>query len=456
MASVPDLTASLRQLAALDGQPPAPVAGPRRWWDGPLDVEGLALGAVQATATALDALTGAAERYTVSSSAASAAFNSLAHLRVDGREPQSFGPMSGFRQTLDGWIRLHANYPHHAAALMAAVGASDPEGVVRALLSQAAVDAEHAIVAAGGVAAAVRTRREWLMSPMYQAARSGPWISFIPPPKSGEHRPSSWLPSTDPMTPLAHLKVLDLTRVIAGPTATRVLAALGADVLRIDPPSIPELPDAFIDSGFNKRSTVADFRDDRVVERVQALAASADVVVSGYRDGALQRFGLDPDSLMSRNHGTVVATLSAWGRGGPWDGRRGFDSLVQAACGIAAQYGTEAKNGWRPGALPVQALDHATGYGLAAAVLALLAERLVTGVGGAARLSLARTAEELYRLTPANCSVPAESMPEPEYHFLDSHYGRLRFVGPPLLVDGVQLAFTKPPVSYGSSALAWW
>ncbi|MFP3570164.1 CoA transferase, partial [Paraburkholderia sp. SIMBA_030] len=109
-------------------------------------------------------------------------------------------------------------------------------------------------------------------------------------------------------------------------------------VLRIDPPSIPELPDAFIDSGFNKRSTVADFRDDRVVERVQALAASADVVVSGYRDGALQRFGLDPDSLMSRNHGTVVATLSAWGRGGPWDGRRGFDSLVQAACGIAAQY----------------------------------------------------------------------------------------------------------------------
>jgi crotonobetainyl-CoA:carnitine CoA-transferase CaiB-like acyl-CoA transferase len=453
--SVPDLTASLRALDALGAQPAALWAGPRQWWHGPLDVEGLALGAVQAAATALNALTAAPGRYALAAGLTAASFDSLGHLRIGGKKPEGFASLSGFRRTSDGWIRLHANYPHHAARLMAALSAGTPPDVDHALLGMTSLEAEEAITAKNGVAAAVRRRGEWLATPMHAAASAGPWIRISRPSgQSGRDVPlPSWKPSADPLHPLAGLKVLDLTRVIAGPTATRLLGALGADVLRIDPPHLPELIDAFIDSGFDKRSAVADFRNPATLESLRGLLDSADVVVAGYRGGGLDRFGLGADAMLSARPSLVVVALSAWGDGGPWNGRRGFDSLVQAACGIADTYGSIAGNGWRPGALPVQALDHATGYGLAAAALALLAERLRSGHGGAASLSLARTAEELLRLPDVR--VPGGPLPGPDFRVLESPYGSLRFVGPPLLADGAPLEYAASPVRYGSSQLSW-
>ncbi|MEO8283855.1 MAG: CoA transferase [Pseudarthrobacter sp.] len=455
MESVPDLTASLRVLDALSARPAAQWEGPRTWWHGPLDVEGLALGAVQAAATALNALTATPGRYALAAGSTASSFDSLGHLRIAGKKAEGFGPLSGFRATSDGWIRVHANYPHHAARLMAALSAGTPPDVDQALLRMTSLEAEEAITAHNGVAAAVRRRGEWLATPMHAAASAGPWIRISRPPaqsRRGVPLPS-WKPSPDPQRPLAGLKVLDLTRVIAGPTATRLLGALGADVLRIDPPHLPELTDAFIDSGFDKRSAVADFGNPAVLETVRGLIDSADVVVTGYRAGGLDRFGLRAESLLSARPGLVVVTLSAWGDGGPWNGRRGFDSLVQAACGIAERYGHAAGNGWMPGALPVQALDHATGYGLAAAALALLAERLRSGNGGAARLSLARTAEELLRLPDVRTS--GRALPGPEFRVMESPYGSLRFVGPPILADGVPLEYAESPVRYGSSRLRW-
>jgi crotonobetainyl-CoA:carnitine CoA-transferase CaiB-like acyl-CoA transferase len=453
--TVPDLTAGLRVLDALRAQPGAPWEGPRQWWHGPLDVEGLALGAVQAAATALNALTAAPGRYALAAGPTAASFDSLGHLRIAGKKPEGFAPLSGFRPTSDGWIRLHANYPHHAARLMAALSAGTAPEADHALLRMTSLEAEEAITAHHGVAAAVRRRAEWLATPMHAAASAGPWIRISRPPGQPQRDVPLpvWKPSPDPLNPLAGLKVLDLTRVIAGPTATRLLGALGADVLRIDPPQLPELTDAFIDSGFDKRSAVADFRDPAALETLRGLVDSADVVVTGYRGGALDRFGLGPESMLSARPGLVVAALSAWGEGGPWNGRRGFDSLVQAASGIAERYGHGAGNGWVPGALPVQALDHATGYGLAAAALALLAERLRTGNGGVARLSLARTAEELLRLPAVRAS--GGTLPGPDLRGMESPYGSLRFVGPPILADGAPLEYAAGPVRYGSSRLSW-
>lgn len=456
MESIPDLTVPLRELAALRKEQPAVCIGSRRWWGGVLDVEGLALGSVQAAATALNALTGSPGRYSVDSGLTAASFDSLGHLRIEGRKPQGFAPSSGFRRTADGWIRLHANYPHHAARLMEALSATVPQDVDRTLLSMTSLEAEEAITVGKGAAAAVRTREEWMGTLLHSAASSGPWISFTRPAAPGEGpRPSSWTPSPDPFQPLAGLRVLDLTRVIAGPTATRLLGALGADVLRIDPPLLPELTDAFIDAGFDKRSAEADFDKTDHLAAVHDLVASADVVVIGYRDGSLESFGLGSDALFAARPDLVAVTLTAWGSGGPWRGRRGFDSLVQAACGIAVRYGEHHDDGWKPGALPVQALDHATGYGLAAAVLALLTERLRTGAGGSAKLSLARTAEELFALPSSPDVTPVSSLPKPEYHGAESPYGRLRFVGPPLVVDGTPLSYRQPPVLYGTSSLAW-
>ena len=454
--SVPDLTAGLREMEALRGEQRAACTGSRRWWGGGLDVEGLALGSVQAAATALNALTGHPGRYSIDSGLTAASFDSLGHLRVEGRKPQGFAPTSGFRRTADGWIRLHANYPHHAARLMEALSATVPQDVDRALLAMTSLEAETVIAAHKGVAAAVRSREEWVASPMHGAAISGPWISLSRSDiRSVGSDSTPWMPAENPFQPLDGLRVLDLTRVIAGPTATRLLGALGADVLRIDPPVLPELIDAFIDAGFDKRSAEADFRKNEDIATVHALVATADVVVTGYRDGGLDKFGLSQDALLATKPGLVVVTLTAWGSRGPWKGRRGFDSLVQAACGIAERYGRHHDDGWTPGALPVQALDHATGYGLAAAVLALLAERLMTGTGGAGKLSLARTAEELFALPSGHQGSPVSQLHEPEYLEADSPYGELRFVGPPLVVAGTPLTYREPPVRYGTSTLAW-
>ncbi|MDI2033841.1 CoA transferase [Paenarthrobacter nitroguajacolicus] len=456
MESVPDLTSSLRSVEALRAVGAAVPAGLRRWWGGALDVEGLALGSVVAAATALEALTGVAGAYTVSSGPVAASFDSLGHLRINGAKPQGFAPASGFRRTSDGWIRLHANYPHHAARLMEALGAKGPQEVDTALLSMSSLEAEDLINAAHGVAAAVRSRTDWLSSPMQRAIRDEPWIRFQSP--SAGHvsvATTPWKPAKDPNRPLTGLRLLDLTRVIAGPTATRLLGALGADVLRIDPPQLPELEEAFVDGGFDKRSAVADFGNAAELGVVRSLIATADAVVTGYRDGSLDRFGLGADALLAGKPDLVVATLSAWGSAGPWKHRRGFDSLVQAASGIAEAYGQEDDGGWKPGALPVQALDHATGYGVAAAVLALLAERLRTGAGGSATLSLARTAEELFRLPSPRGDGIAGLLTQPDYLETPSPFGPLRFVGPPLMVNGVQLTYRQPPVQYGTSALEW-
>lgn len=444
--------------------------GPRRWWAGLLDVEGLALGAVRATAAALDLYTGAPGRFTTTPALTAAAFDSSGHLRIAGRKLQGFAPLSGFRRTRDGWIRLHANYPHHEQRLLQALGARAPDDLDAALLSMAALDAEAVIQAHNGIAAAVRSRREWMASDMGRAAAEGPWITIS---STGGESGGAGLPGLDtpvpptaggdPVRPLTGIRVLDLTRVIAGPVATRLLAALGADVLRIDPPGLPELSDQFVDTCFDKRSAVADLNTPASQEGLRELLATADVVVTGYRRGALDRFGLGADQLIADRPDLVVVTLNSWGAAGPWRGLRGFDSIVQAASGIAHLYGRTGNNGtgdngtgdggWRPGALPVQALDHATGYGAAAAAILLLASRRRTGLGGAARLSLARTAEELFAL-PQNSQEPGP-LPEPDFRTMPSSYGGLRYVPSPLLVAGQHLDYRTPPPPYGSSGLDW-
>jgi crotonobetainyl-CoA:carnitine CoA-transferase CaiB-like acyl-CoA transferase len=238
--------------------------------------------------------------------------------------------------------------------------------------------------------------------------------------------------------PAAGLRVLDLTRVIAGPVAGRTLAALGAGVLRIDPPGLPELPEAHLDTGPGKRSAVLDLAD---AERREALLAGADVVLSGYRPGALERFGLD------RHPHVVHVSLSAWGATGPWAGRRGFDSLVQVATGIAAAC---AGPDGTPGVLPAQALDHGTGHLMAAAALRGLAARERGEPVRAARLSLARTAAEL--LAAPRREGPARA-PDPDRFRVS--FGDVELIGPPGALDGVPLAWAHGPRPLGGDPPAW-
>ncbi|MGC9544822.1 CoA transferase [Streptomyces sp. UG1] len=397
------------------------------------------------------------------------AFVSERHLLVDGRAPVTFAPLSRFWRTADGWVRTHANYPHHRARLLAALGVrkEDPEAVGAALAERSAYDVEEDVYAAGGLAVALRTPREWAAHeqavevarrPLVEHERHASARARALPPLDGS-----------PLLPAAGVRVLDLTRVIAGPVATRTLALLGADVLRVDAPQLPELPDQHTDTGFGKRSTRLDLRAGRhthadfgrrstrldlVAGRrdFEELLAAADVVVIGYRPGALDRFGLSARALAERCPGLVVAQLSAWGSYGPWGERRGFDSLVQAASGIAA---TEGSAG-HPGALPAQALDHGTGYLLAAAVLRALAERREQGYGRCARLALARTAQWLMNgVEPGPRGDLAYGAPDAWLAERDSGLGRLRYALSPVSFEGGPVDWARPPGVWGVDPARW-
>ncbi|KMS71871.1 CoA-transferase [Streptomyces viridochromogenes] len=403
---------------------------------------------------------------TLDDGAIATAFVSERHLLVDGRAPVVFAPLSRFWRTADGWVRTHANYPHHRAPLLAALGVAeeDPDAVGAAIAERSSLEVEEAVYAAGGLAVALRTPEEWAAHEQAAAVARRPLVEH----ERSDTTRARALPSLDgaPLLPAAGVRVLDLTRVIAGPVATRTLALLGADVLRVDAPQLPELADQHTDTGFGKRSTTLDLAADR--RAFEELLAAADVVVTGYRPGALERFGLSARALTERRPGLIVAELSAWGAYGPWSGRRGFDSLVQAATGIAALEGatTDGPAG-QPGALPAQALDHGTGYLLAAAVLRALTEQLEDGrgQGRCVRLSLARTAEWLmHGMRPGPKESPAYDAHEtadaydaPDTWLTErsSALGRLRYALPPVSFEGGPVDWARPPGVWGADPARW-
>ncbi|MGN9762664.1 CoA transferase [Streptomyces sp. SD31] len=378
------------------------------------------------------------------------AFVSERHLLVDGRAPVAFAPLSRFWRTADGWVRTHANYPHHRARLLTALGVTeeDPDAVGAALAERSSREVEESVYAAGGLAVALRTPEEWAVHEQAAAVARRPLVER----ERLDTARARALPPLDgaPLLPAAGVRVLDLTRVIAGPVATRTLALLGADVLRVDAPHLPELADQHADTGFGKRSATLDLVADR--RAFEELLAAADVVVIGYRPGALDRFGLSARELAERWPGLIVAQLSAWGSYGPWSGRRGFDSLVQAATGIAAIQGSTE----RPGALPAQALDHGTGYLLTAAVLRALTERAEQGDGRWVRLSLARTAAWLTnQIEPGPAGDVAYDGPDAWLTERDSALGRLRYALSPVSFAGGPVDWARPPGGWGADPARW-
>lgn len=239
-------------------------------------------------------------RVTVDDGAVATAFTGERHLLVDGRAPQTFAPLSRFWRTADGWVRTHANYPHHRARLLHALDVpEDPAAVGSALRDRPALEVEEAVYGAGGLAVALRTPAEWAAHDQAAALATRPLVERVRLDTSRARA----LPPPDgtPLLPAAGLRVLDLTRVLAGPVATRTLALLGADVLRLDAPHLPELPDQHADTGFGKRSATLDLSAGH--DRFEELLAAADVVVTGYRPGALDRFGLSPRRWPSAGRG---------------------------------------------------------------------------------------------------------------------------------------------------------
>jgi len=378
------------------------------------------------------------------------AVTSERHFIVDHEPaPAMFAPLSRFWRAGDGWVRTHGNFPWHRDALLAALGCEgDPPSVARAIAERPAFEVEASVMNAGGVAAAVRTLAEWQAHAQGRAVAEEPLVSHRALPH-GRPRPRE---AAD--LPARGVRVLDLTRVIAGPVCTRYLAALGADVLRIDPLHRPDVaPGATADTLLGKRSAFVDLSTTSGRATLDELLASADVVVCGYRTGALDQFGLNPDELAARHPGVVIVLLNAWGFTGPWSDRRGFDSVVQAPTGIGL---LQSSDGETPGALPCQLLDHGTGYLAAAGALDGLRRQAAEGGTHVRRVSLARTASWLTSGQLASTGTAASSMvdAEPWLQQLDEHDHTTAAVGPPGVIDGVPLRWSRAG-RYGADEAAW-
>lgn len=354
-------------------------------------------------------------------------------------------PITGNYVTANGWIRIHANVAaHRAAAQRVLDAAAERAAVARAASQWDANELEQAVIAAGGVAAQMRTLEQWYGQGQRADVLSRPVIDLT---VAGEG--TGTIHSN--AEALDGVRVLDLTRVIAGPVAGRFLASFGADVLRVDAPNLDDMLLFEIDTGFGKRRTALDLRthDDRSV--FESLVSRADVLLEAFRPGSLAGLGYDDEALNQLRPGLVTGHLSAYGGSGPWGSRRGFDSVVQVACGIAHACGFDAKTG--PAALPAQALDHASGYLLATGVVAALAHRERDGRARSAQVSLARTGEWLAALGTRR-DVAATAPRDRDADDLlawraDTAWGDVRYVRAPGRVGDREASWELPPAPRG-------
>jgi len=433
------------------------ATGPRAVLPSPFDVTGLATASVAAATLAAAEFhavgnDGRPPPVTVDSRQACAAFAAEGLFTPVGWErPDIWDPIAGNYRASDGWIRLHTNYAYHRAAVERLLGAADRESVAAAVAGWKAGELETAVVEAGGCAAVMHTREQWLAAPAGAATADAPLadVAVRPLPDRGPVPAAHGGP-----LPYSGVRVLDLTRVIAGPIGTRFLAAYGADVLRIDPPGFAEVPALLPETTAGKRTAALDLTAAADRDAFESLVAGADVLVSGLRADALARLGYDDAALAGLNPALIVASLDAYGWHGPWRDRRGFDSLVQMSSGIAAA-GAAATGADRPVPLPVQALDHACGYLMAAAVGRALTRRSTESAVSRIRLSLVGTAHLLWSL-PRPAGQPP--MPKPgDFPLTDARtaWGPARRVALPGAIAGLDPRWRIEAGPLGRHQPAW-
>ncbi len=386
--------------------------------------------------------------------AAGIEFRSERYLRLDGKVPAEYhDSLAGLYCCGDGrWVRLHTNLPHHCGGLLKLLGCEhDRVAVQRTLDGWEAEKLEDAAAAAGLVVTACRTFAEWDAHPQGRAVATLPLFSIE---QIGD-APAKPLPAAE--RPLSGIKVLDLTRIIAGPVCGRTLAAHGADVLLVTAPHLPSMRPLVIDTGRGKLSISIDLREPSGRETLAGLIRDADVFVQGYRPGAIAAFGFGPDELAKIRPGIIYVSLSAYGHAGPWAGRRGFDSLVQTASGFNAAE-AEAFGQSKPRELPAQELDHATGYLLAFAAMTALKRRAENGGSWHVRCSLAQTGHwlrSLGRIAGTQCLDPRSADVRDLLEETSSGFGRLTTVRHAALMSETPPRWARQSVPLGIHPPMW-
>jgi crotonobetainyl-CoA:carnitine CoA-transferase CaiB-like acyl-CoA transferase len=413
-----------------------------------------ALGAVGLAVSDLWRLrTGRGQDVSVDFLAAAASLRSARYLRIGGTTPPNpWDPLGGFYPVRGGrWVSIHCNFPNHRDAAMKVLG-TPPERAAAEDASRSwdGLALEDAIHAAGGCAGLARAAAEWAEHPHALAVAATPLVEIR---RIGDAPPEALPPG---LRPLAGVRVLDLTRVLAGPTCGRTLAEHGADVLKISAAHLPDSGPWEIDMGLGKLSAHVDLRSETGVETLRGLLREADVFSQSYRPGALAARGFAPEQAAALRPGIVYVSLSAWGPTGPWGARRGFDTIVQTVSGMAlVQSGAP-----RPALLPVSAIDHVSGYLLAYGAMTALARRAREGGSWLVRVSLARTGRWIVeRGVSANSMSAADDLPDEEIRRLtgevDTPFGRIRHLRPVLALSETPPFWARPPAPLGSHRPEW-
>lgn len=373
--------------------------------------------------------------------------------------PPAWDSIAGNYQAKDGWVRLHTNATLHKQAALSVLACKDDSGVVAKTVKNWLADAlADAVIEAGGCSTVMRTPEQWLAHPQGIAVAAEPLIHWDLHTLTNRDKNTATKQISKAVKlkrPLQGIKVLDLTRILAGPIATRFLAAYGADVLRIDPPGWDE-PSTSPEVTIGKRCAGLDLRVEKDRNTFETLLKQADLLVHGYRPGALAGLGYDATALQKINPRLVDVSLCAYGWTGPWAMRRGFDSVVQMSCGMS-DYGMVQSGAGQPVSLPVQALDHATGYLIAAAAIHALNRRDTTGEIYTARLSLARTASLLMSQVshPESSKFSSETNQDIDSLIEKTEWGEARRIRFPLEVAGMPAQWNYPAGSLQVSEATW-
>ena len=404
--------------------------------------------------------TGRRQEIAVDTRQATASLRSGKYMAMDGSAVDtSRHSLMGVYPAKNGrWSYLHCNFPNHRDAALGVLGVPEDQDAVReAVAKWDALELEEAIIAANGAGGMVRSMDEWAQHPQAAAVASLPLLEIE---KIGDSPPEA-LP--DGPRPLTGVRVLDLTRVLAGPTCARTLAEHGADVLKITGPHLPSSWSQELDTGHGKLSAHLDLREETDSETLQGLVRQADVFSQGYRPGTLSKRGLSPYDLAKLRPGIVYVSLSAFGRTGPWAQRRGFDTVVQTVSGITHRQG-ELFQGPEPGPqfYPVSAIDYLTGYLMAFGTLLALARRVTDGGSWLVRVSLAQTGKWLLD----RGQVPESDLQDVPSEFsadeidrwstaTNTPQGGLRHLSPVLQLSETEPGWARPAVPLGYHEPEW-
>jgi crotonobetainyl-CoA:carnitine CoA-transferase CaiB-like acyl-CoA transferase len=401
--------------------------------------------------------TGQMQQVELDARRAAIAFRSERYLRIDaGAAPELRDPLMGFYETRDNrWVQLHTNFKHHRDGVVKLLGcANDHAGVSEAIRHWDGASLDEALADAGLCAALIRTPEEWALLPQARAITETPLLEII----KLDDAPAEPIGRGAAQRPLSSVRVLDLSRIIAGPVAGRTLAQHGADVLLINGLHLPNIAPLVIDNGRGKRSATLDLRDETGRETLRTLLKDADVFLQSYRPGALASRGFGPEDAARLRPGVVYVTVSAYGHTGPWSQRRGFDSLVQSASGIAWTE-AQAAGQTQPRHLPCQALDHATGYLAAFGAMIALQRRAQEGGSWHVRVSLARTGRWLQSM---GVVADGQTVLDPQIddvrdglQTIDSPFGSLTCSEPPERMSLTPPFWALPPVPIGTDQPRW-